>query len=476
MQGWQADPFGLHEKRYFSSGQPTKLVRDGDAESYDEPPVEESTPPAEAIDAAAVRGIDAIETGVTEATAASAEDPAADNGPADGPAGGGAPSAVVAIVADAVGKADDKAASGADFETAPAEAPAATERVPRDEAEGGAAAEGSAAADSAVTETDQDLAGSGLSVPGLDVLRRRPRGLVYATVTVAAVAVVIAIIAITGGFGPHPQAGTFGALAQSGSSTGSATAPLDTAAAAVVTASARQTLAKKTADITLSGTATGAGPALPLHGTGQVDFRSHAISASLGGTYQGGTVAEHEIATSKSAYLQLAIGGRNLFIQSTGRHWMNIPMAQGTNLSENITAYSLPWSLELLAQQPASVTSIGAKNIGGVRCTGYAVTPSKQALLTVVQQEWTYLGLSAKARGEAMQALNKGVAAPMTAWFDPHRQLACEMTVDMQLTNSATSAWSKQPTATMAQVTVDFTHYGVPVRITPPAASDSILF
>jgi len=38
LHGWQSDPFGLHEQRYFSQGQPTKLVRDGSAESYDPPP------------------------------------------------------------------------------------------------------------------------------------------------------------------------------------------------------------------------------------------------------------------------------------------------------------------------------------------------------------------------------------------------------------------------------------------------------
>jgi hypothetical protein len=38
--GWSRDPFGLHEFRYFSLGQPTKLVRDGSVEAYDEPPVE----------------------------------------------------------------------------------------------------------------------------------------------------------------------------------------------------------------------------------------------------------------------------------------------------------------------------------------------------------------------------------------------------------------------------------------------------
>lgn len=42
LQGWHADPFGLHEFRYFSAGDPTKLVRDGTVEVYDEPPAHEA--------------------------------------------------------------------------------------------------------------------------------------------------------------------------------------------------------------------------------------------------------------------------------------------------------------------------------------------------------------------------------------------------------------------------------------------------
>jgi len=37
-QGWYRDPYLVHEDRYFSAGQPTKLVRDAGAESYDPPP------------------------------------------------------------------------------------------------------------------------------------------------------------------------------------------------------------------------------------------------------------------------------------------------------------------------------------------------------------------------------------------------------------------------------------------------------
>jgi hypothetical protein len=37
-QGWYRDPYSVHEDRYFSDGEPTKLVRDGGSESYDPPP------------------------------------------------------------------------------------------------------------------------------------------------------------------------------------------------------------------------------------------------------------------------------------------------------------------------------------------------------------------------------------------------------------------------------------------------------
>jgi hypothetical protein len=44
LQGWHADPFAVHERRYFSAGRPTKLVRDGHVEAYDEPPTQEASP------------------------------------------------------------------------------------------------------------------------------------------------------------------------------------------------------------------------------------------------------------------------------------------------------------------------------------------------------------------------------------------------------------------------------------------------
>jgi hypothetical protein len=44
-EGWFEDPYLLHEHRWFSSGAPTKLVRDEGRESYDAAPAEPASRP-----------------------------------------------------------------------------------------------------------------------------------------------------------------------------------------------------------------------------------------------------------------------------------------------------------------------------------------------------------------------------------------------------------------------------------------------
>jgi hypothetical protein len=50
LEGWCTDPFGRHEARWLSAGSPTKLVRDGEVEAYDDPPDEEPTLQAQLIE------------------------------------------------------------------------------------------------------------------------------------------------------------------------------------------------------------------------------------------------------------------------------------------------------------------------------------------------------------------------------------------------------------------------------------------
>jgi hypothetical protein len=45
FEGWEPDPFGNHESRYFVDGQPTKLVRDATVEGFDDLPPRSTWPP-----------------------------------------------------------------------------------------------------------------------------------------------------------------------------------------------------------------------------------------------------------------------------------------------------------------------------------------------------------------------------------------------------------------------------------------------
>ncbi len=45
QEGWYTDPWGHHDARWISDGVPSKLVRDGTTESYDDPP---DSPPSQA--------------------------------------------------------------------------------------------------------------------------------------------------------------------------------------------------------------------------------------------------------------------------------------------------------------------------------------------------------------------------------------------------------------------------------------------
>jgi hypothetical protein len=44
-EGWYLDPYGRHEQRWFSAGEATALVRDGEVDGNDAPPPEPITTP-----------------------------------------------------------------------------------------------------------------------------------------------------------------------------------------------------------------------------------------------------------------------------------------------------------------------------------------------------------------------------------------------------------------------------------------------
>lgn len=374
--------------RYFSVGQPTKLVRDGRVDTYDEPPGDWSS-----------RGT----ASGAEAVAVDSE-LAADAG-ARLPAPGPAMAAATMSTAIAPGQVDLAAPTRA-FPPVPA---------------------------------DQGT----IPAPRTPVARRQRRWIEYAFVAAGAVVAVVVFVALEGGgSGKHGMA-----------------------PAAFVTKAAQQTLTQHSADFTLSATASVAGETVSINGNGEIDLATGAMSLNVGASTSGGSISETELEVGGNSYVKVTQNGHSLPL-SGGRQWIEEPFAPTTGGSFDTT--SPDSSLEYLSQQGDRVTSLGVQSIGGQTCNGYSVVPSSQAMAAGAKLEAEKLGLSTAQANAAVQALQNAQPPTIEAWFATKTNLTCRVDLEMQF-GAPTSSGSGG-----VQAELTFTHYGTPVNITPPPASDTL--
>ena len=362
--------------RYFSAGRPTKLVRDGRVDAYDEPPATALASPA----------ISATTT------------------------------------SPAVPEHSDQAARTRAVPPVQADQVAPTRAFPP-------------------LLADQ-VAASAARNP---VARRQRRWVEYAFVAAGAVVAVLVFVALAGRGSGKPGI----------------------APAAFVTKAAHQTLAEHNADFSLSATAQVGGETVAIGGNGQIDLANGSMSLNVGASTSAGSITENELEVGGNSYLKVTENGKSLPL-SGGRHWIEMPFAPtvGTSFGNG----SPDSSLELLSQQGARVTSLGSRSIGGQNCNGYSVIPSSQAMVAGAKQEFAKIGLSGAETNAALQALENTQPPTITAWFSSTTNLTCQVTFSMQF-GAPTSSRSAS-----VQTELTFTHYGMPVMITAPPASDTVSF
>ena len=240
---------------------------------------------------------------------------------------------------------------------------------------------------------------------------------------------------------------------------------LDTGTAATVafvTQSAQRTLAQRTADLTLAGTVQAAGNSIPISGTGEINFTTNAMTLNAGFSVAGRSAQELEILVNGSLYLELGINGTGLVFPG-GRTWIQMPLAQSSSAS--LTGSDPLSSLTVLEQQGDTVQGLGTKLVGGVTCSGFAVTPSVQAMLAGAQKEAAALGYSPAMTSAELNLVRSMTPPTVTIWVDP-QHLVREMSVSMQLFGGAISE----------NAVVDFSHFGVQTQITAPAPSSVISY
>ena len=278
--------------------------------------------------------------------------------------------------------------------------------------------------------------------------KQRQHGVALAGTVVVAVGAIVLLIVTFGMSGSAPASGSVAA-----------------SAVAYVATSAQRTLAQQTAEVTLSGTVQSAGVSVAVRGDGAINFTANSMNFNFDASFSGHALAESEVLTGGNLYLRSTVNGQGLNQLTGGRHWIRLPLVQSDPAT--LTSGDPLAALSVLEAQGDSLTSLGTENIDGERCTGYAVTPSKQAMIAAARQEFAKLGLSPAQVSAEVQIVQRTPPVTVTVWFDSH-QLTRQMSVAMQLSGVVGSG------SVSAQMVVNFTHYGVPVHINAPAPSDTL--
>lgn len=238
------------------------------------------------------------------------------------------------------------------------------------------------------------------------------------------------------------------------------TPPTPLSLAAFVQHGAEATLNRRTADLTLSGTVLVAGHSIPVHGTGQSDFTAHAMEADMTMAMEGHTMAMAERLVGGRFYLGMNVDGQTMK-KLTGRDWYVSPIP----ITGSGGGFGDPSEmLALAAQQGSRVVGLGSSTIDGLQVTGYAVTPSRAAMLHQARAKLHLLPAADRPRIERMLRSMKPPTISM--WFDQGGQdLLRRLSVRMSLSfGTGASAGGV--------VQFDFKNYGTPVDIPVPAPGD----
>jgi len=366
LQGWYSDPFGQHDKRYFSAGRPTKLVRDGDIDGFSEPPAENWIPTHDMV---------------------AESQPGVGTGP--DPTPGRTMQLGGIVFAPASGHAIGRQSAG---------------KV------------------------------------------RRSRGWRNAAVVVLATLVAMAIVLfVRRGSGPaaRPSVTTV----------------------AFITQAAQRTLAERSAYMTLSGTIQIGSQWASITGSGEANFSGNAATFSFTGGTNGTSVTEKEIMVGGDLYLTETVNGTSFSQITGGPEWIRIPAKQSA--TANVSGFDPRMSLSALEQQGNSVRSLGTEFIGGVTCSGYAVTINPKAMIAALQKEHAASGLPAGTADSDKKLVQGMSPLTLTVWLDANRFIR-QMSLNVQMNELGTSD--------SASIVIDLSRLGAPVHITAPAQPDTISY
>ena len=426
-EGWANDPFGAHEVRYFVDGRPTKLVRYGSVESFDDLPPKSSSPvPPPAIEPPPralwlEQTSEATPEPILETTPEPVSEPARELG--------------ASLASEPAPSPDPPPPPPGASYWAPPPPPA----VLPPPAPPGAIA-GNPPSGSGEGAASSRVGLGGLPPRGLrpfetfvvgptDAPRRRPRRRVFTVVAL------LVLAAAGGALVPEVGGGR--------------------SAEAAVIDSVDTTMAAQTAHVTMNLAVNAPSVTVTGSGTGGIDFGQNAMQLQMTVGVSGQEVQMQAVYLAGSIYEQIPGIGQLI----PGKSWISLDLSSlGASSGQSSSALGSgdnPTAmLRLLTQQGNTVVPLGPSTIGGTSVQGYSVTLDAAA----IKAQLAHANLPSWM-ATALSQLNVQNTTLM-AYIDSSgllRRFSLDLT---------------ETVATSGKVTVDesldFTDYGAPVNITAP--------
>ncbi len=430
-EGWAADPFAAHEARFFVEGRPTKLVRDGTVESFDELPL---VPAVETVEAPVVEPVEelVIEPPVwlvadppVDLPVEAAVEPSVDL-PVDAAVEPVMESAVEPVTESAVEPVTESAVEpvGESVLTPAPPGPSLwTPPPPPGVVEPQSADPGEAGPVFGVGLTDTFVGGSGPPPT------RRPGRVLVASLVVLVMVVCAAAVVIVGG---------------------------GKSAEAAVIKSVNSTLADRTAHVSLNMAVQSPSSSVTGTGSGDIDFNQNALQLQLSVAAAGQSVQMQLLYDGGSVYEALPGIGQ----LAPGKSWISVdlsslegpaaaqgPGALGTGANPAAT-------LRLLTQQGNTVVGLGPSTVDGVAVQGYSVSISPATIKAQLASANVPSWLKAALSGVDIEGITNKVYIDNSGLL---RRYSMELTETVPPNGTITIDES-----------LDFSDYGTSVSVTPP--------
>ena len=231
-----------------------------------------------------------------------------------------------------------------------------------------------------------------------------------------------------------------------------------------VRAAALATLREGSAQVQFRGSTTVVGGAKSsITGGGVLDFTHQLNSFTLSIAAGPTTVVEKLVGSPVATYLSVTDNGTDVVKTLTAKSWVRVT----STTTSAPASFNLLLQTQALTQPGVAVRALGTSSLDGQPVTGYRVTIPAKVLLALSLQRLKSLHLSAASLALVERATLRQGSQQVSIWVNSHHFIVEE---------SAYQHLGLGASAVTSTVATYLSHFGAPVSVSIPSASDSVTY